>query len=111
MSLDDHFWDNKRPTLLLMITANTLLVLATTALVYGTPRGTALIINYGVTWLLYLALILPAALSRRRALVASMIGLHTVIYLALAVVTFVAPHRGGAEAGNTSAAGVASQSR
>lgn len=97
MSLDEHFWANKRPTLLLMIAANTLLVLATMALVQGTPRGQALTLNYGMTWLLYVALILPAALSRRRAVVTALIGLHTAIYLALAVITLAAPQSSGAK--------------
>ena len=94
-SLDDHFWANKRPTLLLMVAANTLLLLAMAAVVQGTPRGRSLLLNYGATWLLYVLLILPAALSRRRALVATLIGLHTVIYLLLAAATLADPGRGG----------------
>ena len=86
-ALDDHFWANKRPTLLLMIAANTLLVLATSALVHGTPRGDTLSMHYAATWLLYVVLILPAALSRRRWLVATLIGLHTAVYLAIAALT------------------------
>lgn len=89
MSLDNHFWANKKPTLLLMIAANTLLVLATAGLIFGTPNGRFLSLYYGATWLLYLLLILPAALSRSRRLVATMLGLHTAIYLALAVARLV----------------------
>lgn len=84
MALDDHFWANKRPALLLTSAANTLLVLAVVALTRGQGSG-ALIANYLVTSGLYLLLIIPAALSRRRPVVIALLGLHTAVYLLIAV--------------------------
>ena len=86
LALDDHFWANKRPALLLTTTANTLLVLAVIALTRG-KGSAALIANYAVTWGLYIVLIVPAALSGRRWLVVTLLGLHTAIYLVLAGIT------------------------
>lgn len=92
--LDDHFWANKRPALLLLLAANTLLVMATIGLAEATPRGRMLVANYALTWGLYVALILPAALSRRPRLVGAMLALHTAIYLLIAGATLANPGQG-----------------
>ena len=84
LALDDHFWANKRPTLLLTSAANTLLVLAVIALARG-KGSSGMVASYAITWGLYVVLIVPAALSRRRWLVVTCLGLHTAVYLSIAV--------------------------
>ena len=98
----------KSHVLLLTVAASSLRVLATIGLVQGPPRGPMLTINYAVTWSLYVVLIVPAALSRRRGGVAALIGLHVAIYLALAGVTLIAPELG---AGRSDAASAGRASR
>jgi hypothetical protein len=93
-SLTEHFWTNKRWVLLLTTLANMLLVAALVAL-RGKVAGDPVTLNYLVTGTLYLLLIVPAALSRRPWLVATLLGLHTAIYLVLAVLSVMMVQPGG----------------
>tara|TARA_R110000764_G_scaffold92282_2_gene175579 strand:- start:484 stop:1092 length:609 start_codon:yes stop_codon:yes gene_type:complete len=82
--LDDHFWANKKIVLLLTTAANTMVAAASVAQVLGRPNGKVVLITYAVSLLLYFALIIPAALTRRKRLFAALIGGHVVLYLVLA---------------------------
>ena len=86
-SLDDHFWANKRTVLLLTTLANLIALALATPFVLALPDGGRIIISYAVTVTLYLVLIVPAAFARKRALFITLVGLHVVIYLAIAVLS------------------------
>jgi hypothetical protein len=90
-SLDDHFAANKRPVLLLLIVANLLNVAVLLAVNLDRPGGMTIMKTYAVTMALYLALVGAAAFAKGPRLFATMIGLHTAIYLAIAVYSVVAP--------------------
>jgi hypothetical protein len=80
-SLNQHFEANKRPVLLLLCL--TMLV--------GRPGFMAMAIGYGFTFLIYVALVLPAALSRRAWVFATAMGLHIALYLVIAVISTMHP--------------------
>ncbi|MBN8527660.1 MAG: hypothetical protein J0M36_00320 [Caulobacterales bacterium] len=84
MSLDDHFWANKTLVLLLTVVGNALMVAASIVQVLGKPQMMFVLFNYGFTFALYLALVVPAAFARKPRLFAILIGLHVAIYLAIA---------------------------
>jgi hypothetical protein len=84
LDLDDHFWANKKIVLLLTTTANTLLVGASLAQVLGRPGGMAILMVYAASLTVYFALVIPAALTRRKPVFAVLIGLHVLIYLVFA---------------------------
>ena len=85
-SLDDHFWANRRAVLLLLVVAN-LLMVATAFWANQARDGGAngLMAAYAVTLALYLVLVLPAAFSKRAWVIAGTLGLHILIYVAIAV--------------------------
>jgi len=89
-SLDDHFWANRRAVLTLLITTNMLamavVLWAGQTLTGALSRASAYAIPIG----LYLVLIGTAAITRRAWLIITALGLHIVIYLALAVLSAVA---------------------
>ena len=84
MSLDDHFWANKKLVLLLTVVGNLLMVLASIAQVLGKPEAVATTVGYGVMFALYVALVVPAALTRSRRVFAILVGLHVALYLIIA---------------------------
>ena len=90
-SLDDHFWANKRVVLLLLVAANLLGAAAALAANLGRENGMLLITGYAMNLALYIALIVPAAFARKPRLFAVLIGLHTAIYLVIAVGTALYP--------------------
>jgi hypothetical protein len=55
------------------------------------PQGALLMANYGVTMSLYVLLIVPAALTRRAMVFTVLVGIHTAIYLFIAVRTALPP--------------------
>jgi len=91
VSLDDHFWADKRPVLLLTTLANALMVAVSAPFWLARPGGLTTVVGMGVTMLLYVALVVPAALTRKRWVFGALIGLHTAIYLAIAVYSAVVP--------------------
>ncbi|MDI1279949.1 hypothetical protein [Brevundimonas sp.] len=82
--LDDHFWANKKIVLLLTTAANIMVVAASLSQVTGRPDSMAIVLTYAASLTLYVALIVPAALTRRRRLFAALIGIHVLIYLVIA---------------------------
>ncbi|QTN18498.1 hypothetical protein HZ989_09450 [Brevundimonas sp. AJA228-03] len=90
-SLDDHFWANKRTVLLLTTVANTLALCLALPFVLAAPDGAVLAFGYGFNLLLYVLLILPAALAKRPRLFVILTTLHIGLYLAIAVTSVLAP--------------------
>ena len=88
MNLDDHFWANKRTVLLLTTAANTMMVLV--CLPGIIPKGIGTLINIAALLGLYVVLVVPAALARRKTLFLWTLGAHIVIYLAIAALALVA---------------------
>lgn len=84
-SLDDHFWANKRVVLLLLIAANLLVYVAMVIANLGRPNGMVIILSYTATIGLYVILIGLAAWARKARLTVTMLTLHIVIYLLVAV--------------------------
>lgn len=92
MSLDDHFWANKKTALLLTATANLTAVAVTVPVMLSHPGAKVLMVNYAITLTLYLALVVPAAFAKGPRLFGWLIGAHIAIYLALGVLGAIAPH-------------------
>ncbi|GAA0867634.1 hypothetical protein GCM10009116_01250 [Brevundimonas basaltis] len=91
MSLDDHFWANRKVVLLLTIAANALAFLTALPVILAKPAATLLVINYAVGIAVYVGLVVPAALSRNKTVFASLTGIHIALYLFSAVVTAALP--------------------
>lgn len=89
--LDDHFWANKRTVLCLLIVANMLGMCGQLAVNLTRENGQALAISYSVNALIYLVLVGGAAWTRNRAVFAVAIGLHTLLYLGIAVASVASP--------------------
>ena len=92
LSLDDHFWANKKLVLLLTTVANVLAVVAMIPVIMSKAGGAFLLGNYAVTVSLYVALVVPAAFARKKTLFAWLIGIHIVIYLLLAGLSAALPN-------------------
>ena len=90
-SLDAHFWANKRAVLSLLILANLLGVAGALAANWTRENGMSLMLAYALNIAIYLILIGSAAVTRRRWVFGIAIGLHTAIYLAIAVLTALNP--------------------
>lgn len=90
-SLDEHFWANKRAVLLLLILANMLGLAGALAANWTRENGLALMMGYGLNVSIYLLLVGLAAWTKRRWLFGTAIGLHTALYLAIAVLTALHP--------------------
>lgn len=89
--LDVHFWANKRTTLCLLIVANTLAAAAQLAVNLTRENGLVVAITYAAFLGVYALLIGVAAWTKRRWLIALAIGLHTLLYLYIAVHSVVSP--------------------
>ena len=87
LSLDDHFWANKKVVLLLLVAANTLGLLAAVPANLEREGGDFLLINYAIAMGLYYLLVIPAALARKPRLFAITLGLHIAIYIILAALS------------------------
>lgn len=90
-SLDAHFEANKKPVLLLLILANILMVALCLTMLAGKPNFGLIASIYAVNFLLYVVLVVPAALSKRAWVFATTIGLHIALYLVLAVLSVTSP--------------------
>ena len=91
LSLDDHFWANRKVVLLLSTAANLLAGLVAVPVMLGRPDGLALALNHGFAVGMYAALVVPAALVRDKAIFATLTGIHIAMYLMSAVVTAAVP--------------------
>lgn len=89
--LDSHFWANRRATLCLLILANLLGVCGQLAVNLTRENGQRLAVAYALNMAIYLVLVGTAAWTRRRWLFATAIGLHTLLYLYIAVVSLLSP--------------------
>ena len=90
-SMDDHFWANKKLVLLLTTAANLLLVAVMAGSILTTSGDAGLLYGAGFTMAVYLALIVPAALTRNRILFAGLVGLHVALYLLVAAYSAAVP--------------------
>lgn len=90
-SLDEHFWANKRVVLGLLILANLLGVAGALAANWTRENGMGLMAAYALNIAVYLVLVGAAAITRRRWIFGVSIGLHTAIYLVIAVLTAFNP--------------------
>lgn len=90
VSLDDHFWANKRLVLLLTTTASLVMLSVSAPFWLAQPGAHGKMVSMALNMLLYAALIVPAALTRRRWVFAVLVGAHTLIYLVLAAITYAA---------------------
>lgn len=84
MSLDDHFWANKKVVLLLTAAANTVMAVVSVLQVLDRPQASVILATYASMLALYLILVVPAAFTRSRKLFAVLIGLHVLIYIGFA---------------------------
>ncbi len=84
MSLDEHFWANKKVVLLLTTAANTVMAVVSVLQILDKPTVVIVSANYAAMLLLYFLLIIPAAFTRSRKLFAALVGLHVLIYIAFA---------------------------
>ena len=91
MSLDDHFWANKTMALMLTCVANIVALAAAIPFILALDGGATILATYGVSSLLYLAIVIPAALACKPRLFAILIGLHVALYLVIAVSSAVFP--------------------
>ena len=91
-SLDDHFWANRQAVLSLLIATNMLAMAVVLWAGQSLTGALARASTYAIPIGLYLVLIGTAALTRRVWLIITALGLHIVIYLALAVLSALAPH-------------------
>jgi hypothetical protein len=90
-TLNDHFWANKRAVLILLIVANLLGLAGALGANWTRENGMALMMGYGLNVAVYLLLVGLAAWTRRGWLFGASIGLHTVLYLVIAVLTALNP--------------------
>ncbi len=91
LSLDDHFWANRKVVLLLTTAANTLALLVAAPIIAAKPAAAFLALNYGGTLALYAALVLPAAFTRSRMAFGILTGLHIGLYIVSAVASAISP--------------------
>lgn len=91
VSLDDHFWTNKRTVLLLTVLANVMSVAVILGVNAANGQQQNLVWHYLTTLGLYAVLTIPAALTRRRWLFAILVGLQVAIYLFLATLSLAMP--------------------
>ena len=91
LSLDDHFWANRKVVLLLTTAANLLALLVAAPVIAAKPAATLLAVNYGVTAAIYVGLVVPAALVRNASAFAALTGLHIAIYILSAILSAIAP--------------------
>jgi hypothetical protein len=96
LSLDDHFWANKKLVLLLTTAANIGAILTALPVISALPAAPILLINYGVTVALYIGLVVPAAFTRNKAVFATLTWIHIAIYLILGALSAAFPNAGEA---------------
>jgi uncharacterized membrane protein (UPF0136 family) len=89
--LDAHFWANKRAVMLLLILANLMMLIGAVCVSMAKSGGLEVAYSYGLNLIIYLVLVIPAALTRQAWLFALTVGLHIAIYLYLAGLSILNP--------------------
>ncbi|HWW11597.1 MAG TPA: hypothetical protein VN018_03705 [Brevundimonas sp.] len=92
LSLDDHFWANKKLVLLLTTVANVAALVVALPIILSMPGGVILVGNYAVTLFIYIALVLPAAFTRNKTVFATLMTIHIVIYLLIGAFSAAVPN-------------------
>lgn len=91
LSLDDHFFANKKIVLLLTTVANVLAIVVAAPIIMARPEGPMLLGGYIMTATTYAALVVPAAVVRSKKVFAILTGIHIALYLLSAVVSAAIP--------------------
>ena len=91
-SLDDHFWANRKVVLLLTAAANILALLVALPIMAGKPGAVAMAWGYGSGTVIYLALVVPAALFRNKAAFVTLTSIHIALYLMSAIISAAMPN-------------------
>lgn len=94
LSLDDHFWANKKLVLLLTTIANLGALLVALPVILAMPAAQLLIANYAVTFGFYVVLVIPAAFTRNKTVFATLMWIHIAVYLALGALSAAFPEAG-----------------
>lgn len=94
LSLDDHFWANKKLILLLTTAANLGALLAALPVMLSMPAAQLLIANYAVTFGVYAVLVIPAAFTRNKTVFATLMWIHIAVYLAIGALSAAFPTAG-----------------
>lgn len=94
LSLDDHFWANKKLVLLLTTIANLGALLVALPAIMALPAAKLLIANYAVTFGFYVALVVPAAFTRNKTVFATLMWIHIAVYLVLGALSAALPNAG-----------------
>lgn len=89
--LDAHFWANKRAIMLLLVLANLMMLVGAVAVNLTKSNGMEVAVSYGFNLIIYLVLVVPAALTRRAWVFALTVGLHIALYLFLAGLSIMNP--------------------
>lgn len=89
--LDAHFWANKRAILLLLVLANLMMLAGAVWVNMAKGGGLQVAFSYAFNLIIYLALVIPAALTRRAWLFGLTVGLHIALYLYLAGLSILNP--------------------
>lgn len=101
-NLDIHFWANKRAIMLLLVLANLMMLIGAVWMSMARGGGLEVAVSYSFNLVIYLVLVIPAALTRRAWLFALTVGLHIALYLFLAGLSIVNPARMAAAAAGVS---------
>lgn len=101
-NLDVHFWANKRAIMLLLVLANLMMLIGAVWMSMARGGGLEVAVSYSFNLVIYLVLVIPAALTRRAWLFALTVGLHIALYLFLAGLSIVNPARMAAAAAGVS---------
>lgn len=101
-NLDVHFWANKRAIMLLLVLANMMMLIGAVWMSMARGGGLEVAVSYSFNLVIYLVLVIPAALTRRAWLFALTVGLHIALYLFLAGLSIVNPARMAAAAAGVS---------
>ena len=89
--LDTHFWANKKAILLLLVLANLMMLIGAVWVNMSKSNGQQIAMSYGLNLIIYLALVIPAALTRRAWVFALTVGLHIALYLYLVGLSLINP--------------------
>lgn len=89
--LDEHFWANKCAILALLVLANVLGACGQLAVNLTRENGMVLALNYAFNLGLYIVMVGGAAITKRRWLFGLLLGLHTALYLVIAVLSVTQP--------------------
>lgn len=92
LSLDDHFWANRKLVLLLTTAANVAALVVTLPIIMSMPASGLLITNYAVTLVIYIGLVVPAAFTRNKTVFATLMAIHIAVYLIIGALSAAFPN-------------------